>query len=441
MERSKRVQLTEVTISRLKPPAGGRIERWDTSLPGFGYRLTSTGAKSFVVALRKPGAKHPARFLLGSPPRMSLKEARKKAGDALEDPAAFFAEREQIKTDDANTFGILAEQFLAHGRTKRGRLLRPATKKEYRRALLDYAKSLHDKPAQDIRRGEIADLISELANRRGATTAMRTRAALSRFFSWLLAKDRVIGNPVAGTEGFETGKRKRVLTDDELRAIWDATQPPSDFNTIVRMCLWTGGRRSEPGGMRDSEHGHVKTKEFDGEVWTVPGERTKNHRDLALPLPRQARDALEQWPRRVGRDLLFGHGPKGFQGWSRAKARLDDRIARANAERRLGRQLGAGEKPAETDALPPWDLHDLRRTVETRLKALGIRGEIVNRTLNHAAGPITERYDMYEYLREKADALQLWADDLDRIADSATHKRTVGRGEAPIIALSANRLP
>ena len=103
----------------------------------------------------------------------------------------------------------LAEQFLEHGRTKRGRPLRPATKREYRRALLAYAKPLHDQPVDQVRRGDAAAMIHGTARERGATTAMRTRAAGSRFYSWLIANGYVENNPFAGTEG---------LRDAEARA-------------------------------------------------------------------------------------------------------------------------------------------------------------------------------------------------------------------------------
>jgi integrase len=137
----------------------------------------------------------------------------------------------------------------------------------------------------------------------------------------------------------------------------------------------------------------MRRSEIKNGVWTVPGERTKNHRDLVLPLPRPAREALDARPQIVGRDLLFGRGPKGFQGWSQSKARLDARIARINAERRLGRPLAKGEKPDKEDAMAAWDLHDLRRTVQTRMAELGIAKDIANRILNHATGPIDETYD------------------------------------------------
>ncbi|MGH6902910.1 MAG: tyrosine-type recombinase/integrase, partial [Geminicoccaceae bacterium] len=323
-------KLTDLTVPRIKKPKSGRLEVWDTLLPAFGFRISATGARTWIVATRRPGATHPVRLKVGTPDepdRMSLADARAKARQLMEGNAP----------ELPVTFKDLAGQFLEHGRTKRGRPLRPATKKEYKRALLTYAAPLHAKPVRGIRRGEIAGLIRDVANTRGSTSAMRTRAALSRFWGWMLASDLVDANVVVGTEGYSTPKRQRVLLDGELRALWAATEERSDFNMIVRLCFWLGTRRSEPGGM--------DWNELDGGTWTVPGERTKNHRPLVLPLPRQALAAIKGWPRIVGRKRLFGRAiqkpgekelrERGFQGWSQAKARLDNQIARANAERRL----------------------------------------------------------------------------------------------------------
>jgi hypothetical protein len=41
--------LTALGVERLKPPASGRIEVWDTILPGLGLRVTDRGRKTFFV--------------------------------------------------------------------------------------------------------------------------------------------------------------------------------------------------------------------------------------------------------------------------------------------------------------------------------------------------------------------------------------------------------
>jgi integrase len=384
------MRLTDKAVAALPTPAKGNRLHYDDQVKGLAARVTAAGGRAFVLSYRVGGRER--RATIGGFPEWTIGAAREQAKrwkrdvDLGVDP---LAERETARAADDALFRPLAERFLAHGRTKRGRLLRPATTKEYRRALLTYAAPLHGQAVADVHRRDVAAVLAETKANRGAVTAMRTRAALSRFYTWLIANGDVEHNPVAGTEGYETGRRSRVFSETELRVIWAATAASSDFNLIVRLMLWTGCRRAEAGGMADSELA-------DGR-WTVPAERTKNHRPLVLPLPRQALEALAVWPRVEKRDLLFGRGGRGFQGWSHAKARLD----RATGLERA------------------WDLHDARRTVETRLAAIGVRKEIANRVLNHAAGPITETYDLHDYLKPKAIALQRWADALDQITGAA----------------------
>lgn len=368
-------KLTAASVARIKLPPIGRIEIWDTIVPAFGIRVSSTGRRTWMIAQRRPGKKQPSRLTVGTLPPMSLTAARTAARAMMEGGAPAVPVK----------FKVLAEEFLEHGRTRKGKPWRPATLRAYRGALLVVAEPIHHRHVREIRRRDIADLLRAVATKRGSTAASLTRAALGRFWSWLLEVDRVDFSPVTGTPIYEVGKRSRVLSDAELRAIWAATEDTSDYSAIIRICLWTGCRRSEAGGMRWSELS-------DG-TWTIPATRTKNHRALLLLLPRQAIAALDAWPSFVGRDHLFGRSQFGFVGWSHAKAQLDARL-RFNQ---------------------PWDVHDCRRTVETRMAGLKISKEIVNRVLNHAVGPVTAAYDHHHYKDEKTEALQLWADDLQRI--------------------------
>jgi integrase len=373
--------ITDALVRKLQPPEKGNVLHYDPELSGFAVRVTAVGARSFVLVYRYKGAER--RDTIGQFPAWSAKAARDVAKGWRRDVDHGIDPRSEPEASPL--FKQLAEEFLAHGKTKRGRTLRPATKREYRRALMVCAKELHGRPLAEVRRREIAAVIQRAAKERGEVTAMRTRAALSRFYTWAMSKDDDLSNPVLGTEGYDTPKRMRVLHEAELAALWAATSEPTDYHLIIRVMLWTGCRRAEAGSMRWAEL-------VDGE-WVVPDSRTKNHRPLALPLPRQMREVLEAWPRRLGRDHLFGNGGNGFQGWSQAKARLDAKLGFAQ----------------------PWDLHDIRRTVETRMAKLRILKEHVNRILNHAVGPITATYDHHAYHDEKAEALQKWADKLELI--------------------------
>jgi integrase len=62
-----------------------------------------------------------------------------------------------------------------------------------------------------------------------------------------------------------------------------------------------------------------------------------------------------------------------------------------------------------------WTLHDLRRTCSTGLAALHVAQDTIDRVLGHAAGTLAGTYNRHQYLQEKREALDAWADRVDLI--------------------------
>ena len=138
-----------------------------------------------------------------------------------------------------------------------------------------------------------------------------------------MSKGLVETSPVMGTKP-ETREvsRDRVLSDEELRAVWKQAGD-GDYGAIVRLLILTGQRRDEVGAMRWPE------VDLDKALWTIPAERTKNRRAHDVPLSEEAITVLKGIARREGRELVFGTRDGPFSGWSKAKAELDARIATA----------------------------------------------------------------------------------------------------------------
>jgi integrase len=141
----------------------------------------------------------------------------------------------------------------------------------------------------------------------------------------------------------------------------------------------------------------------------IPPERTKNNRPHDVPLSVHARAILQEQPRRAGRDLIFGEGEGAFQGWGRAKRALDGRIlaARKAAAKEVGTDL------RKVKPMPAWRLHDLRRTVATRMADLGVQPHVIEAVLNHISGHkagVAGVYNRSTYIAEKTAALALWAE-------------------------------
>ena len=57
----------------------------------------------------------------------------------------------------------------------------------------------------------------------------------------------------------------------------------------------------------------------------------------------------------------------------------------------------------------PFVIHDLRRTVRTRLSQLRVSPEIAELVIGHGRKGITRVYDQHEALDERREALELWA--------------------------------
>ena len=140
----------------------------------------------------------------------------------------------------------------------------------------------------------------------------------------------------------------------------------------------------------------------DAPLWTIGKDRTKNGLPHDVPLSSAAVAILRGVLRRDDREFVFGSSNGPFQGWSNAKAALDARMAAAlKAERGDGAKLSA------------WRLHDLRRTVATRLGDQGALPHVVEAILNHISGHragVAGIYNRAVYAAEKREALVKWAE-------------------------------
>jgi integrase len=418
------VKLTKATVARLRVPEGkGELIAFDEDLPGFGLRLRAGGSAVWVAQYRISPRQR--RVTLGRLATLDPDQARRAAravlakADLGQDAQA---ERRERRAEAAAAFGAVAQLYLA--RAAAG--WRPKTVAERRRYLLRYWQPFHPRPVDGVARREVAARLQALAEAHGPVASNRARAALSAFYAWAIGQGLAEANPVVGTVpvGHER-PRERVLSAEEVRALW-AAAGDDDHGRVVRLLLLTGQRRGEVAGMAWGE------LDLERGIWSLPAARAKNGLPHDLPLPAQAAALLAATPRREGRGLLFGRGAGPFAAWPKAKERLDRRIARGRAEARLGRPLGAGERPEAGDALPPWTLHDLRRTVVTGMNELGVAPHVVEAVVNHVSGRaragVAGVYNRATYAAEKRAALQAWADHLDEV---------LGRGERKVVPIRA----
>jgi integrase len=375
------MKLTAQTIAKLEL-AAGKIDFvfFDDDLQGLGLRLRK-GSKgiSYTWIFQYSRNGNAKRMRVGDYPTLSPQAARDIArpwyGAVCQgrDPAS---EKAQAQIDH-DSFGQIVTAYLAA--KKDG--LRASTYIEATRYLTDYAKRLHSRPLANVSRADVANLLNDIARDSGDMAANRLRSNLSSLFTWAQRQGKAETNPVAFTEKREEKSRDRVLSDDDLRAIWNAAGD-GDYGTIVKLLILTGQRREEIGGLCWSE--------IAGGQINLPPNRTKNGKAHFVPL---SQAALALLPKRSGRDHVFGRGDgaDGFAGWSAAKAALDKRLG---------------------DTVAPWRLHDLRHTLSTQMHEKGVAPHVVEAIINHISGHkagVAGRYNHANYAAERKAALDMWS--------------------------------
>jgi integrase len=325
------------------------------------------------------------------------------------DPAG---EKERAKLKANETFeAVVTSQYLPHKR----RELKPQSYKDVERHLLRHAKPLHRLQLETISRRDIAACLAAARVNAGRIAGNRARNSLSGLFSWAMAEGLVESNPVIGTIRVEELSRERVLSLDELRLIWNAL-PDSDFGSIMKLLMLTGARAGEIAGLR--------REEFRDDAILLPGSRTKNGREHLIPVSAPASAILAAALGRCKdetRRLVFGRRVGPFSGWSKCKQAVDQRIAKT-----------AG-KP-----LPPWRVHDVRRSFATHAAALGIAPHIVELLLGHVStGPragVQGVYNRQSYQTEQKTALERWAAHLIAIVEGRDSNVTPMRREAQALS-------
>jgi hypothetical protein len=331
-------RLTDLTLRNLPVPAIGQITYDDEGSP-LKVRISQGGARTFLVMLGSG-----RRYTIGRFGEVTLAEAREAA-------RRLRAER---------TLGRILPSTVSLDRARTEYLdeigVRPSTLSYYRRNL----NRLSGTKLSDI---SPRDIVSVLASRKPASRLQYLRT-YTAFFNWCISKHYLEKSPCERMEAGRTRRRTRVLTADELRAIWAATAAPGSYNSIVRLCLATGQRKTEWAHCRDTWLTNYGV--------SFPPEICKNHNRHNFPLGPLARSLLPSC-----KGLLFPSDEGTvYTAWSKPKLALDKAIQ-----------------------IAPWQHRDLRRTYRTLLASLGTPREISERLVNHISdqNELEKIYDQFDY--------------------------------------------
>ena len=414
--------LTAPAVQRLRPTKVRREIR-DGGCAGLYLIIQPSGAKSWALRFRRPGGttakltlggvdlgkETKSEPVLGAPltlagARQLATELHRQRAMGKDVVAAKHRERLEREARGARTFAAAALDFIeqhAARKTRRWREqagllgLRPVPEGGLELIPKGLSDRWRDRAIDSIDGDDVHAIVDEarergvpgLERRADGSTEGRARAmfaTMSKMFSWLIAKRRLSQNPVTGVARPETPQaRDRVLDAAEIVKFWRATDfERKEFGTLLKLLLLAGCRLNEASGMQRSELSD------DLATWSIPSSKTKNRRPFALPLPPLARTLITAVP--TAGDLVFTtDGTHQVAVGSKIKRRLDAAMQ-----------------------IPPWRIHDLRRTAATGMAEIGIAPHIVEACLNHISGHkagVAGVYNRAAYGPEKKAALERWA--------------------------------
>lgn len=342
--------LTETDLRKLKNPDREKLigdER------GLYIRCYPSGRKSWLFRTRKGGSWKTRN--LGEWPGVSLAEARTKA-----------TVLDKRVLPDAVTFGVLLDEWFhrrIEPRYKVTKNIEVYVAKGKAEAGSTPVAQLTTKKLTDIL-VEYAEAAPVAANRCLSSWKLALKYAVERGY----IERSPLENTTAAVAGGEEKSRDRVLTDDEIRALWIDQH---DHAPLLRFLLLTG--------LRIGEAQAATRADLDGSILHVPENKSSRPHWVFLP------------PLAMG--LTGDH--HGHLFGQRSPTCVQARLKRN----------GSG-----------WTPHDLRRTFATRLAGLGVDPLVIEKCLNHTLGGVLATYNRHAYEKEREEAAIRWADEVARIA-------------------------
>jgi integrase len=374
------MRLTDISVRALALPTKGQRTHWDDTLKNFGCRVSQGGTKSFVIQ-HGPDRQF---VTIGRYPIVTLADARTEAKRILAEMTLGRHRPRTVRWDKA------VELYLAACKEKN----RKRTVEGYSR-LINRHFTFKQQQLVEI---TAADIERKLGHIKARAERNHALVAVKVFLAWCQKPPRryIAHNPCEGMVPTKRRRRKRLLSDPELAAVFAAAVGGTNtFSHIVALLVLTGQRRAEIASLRRS------WRDISEQIITLPDSLTKNKLEHTFPYGELVEDVLRRVPD-LGGDLFFppyrthvrGMPTTTYAGWGKDKKAFEDRCG-----------------------ISGWTLHDLRRTFATRLAQLGVLPHVLERLLNHRLGAIktetiltdvAEVYNLATYLPEMRAAVALW---------------------------------
>ncbi len=403
-------RITKRTVDALRT-TGKEYVRWDGELTGFGVRVRSTGAKSFVAVYRTGGRNTPLRRVtIGSVGKIEADKAREEARAIIRSAELghdHAAERAKARTEP--TLAQVCDLYLVEGcdtkkastiATDRGRVERHIKSLLGRKRISEITRGDVERFMRDVAKGKTA--ADERTKPRGRAiveggkgTATRTVGLLGGIMSFAVSRQLRTDNPVRGVKRYPDKKGETFLSAADLAKVGAALAEleseganPSAI-AVIRLLAFTGARKSEIASLKwselDIERGYLRLGD------SKTGAKV-------IPIGAPAREVLATWHIIDESPYVFpaSSGDGHFQGVERVWAKVRTRAG-----------------------FPKLRLHDLRHSFASIGLARGDALPIIGAILGHADIKTTSRY---AHLAD--DPVQTAADAISRTIESALSGRS-----------------
>ena len=360
------MRITKTFIDKLGPPpiaSNGRASQAfyrDSAIPGFALRITSAGAKAFIIERRINGKVK--RVTLGKYGNLTVEQARQEAMKFLgsvaigKDPVAE-AKAKRVRKITLN------EVFADYLNSRED--LKPTTRHDYSRGIHKYLEDWAFKPIAEISK-DMVEIRHQELGKRSKARANNTMRVLRALFNYAMSKyEDSKGKPIIETNPvdrlsqtrawFNIERRQTVIKAHQLKDWYEATLQLERDTTrdYLYLLLFTG--------LRKTEAAKLTWDNVDFKEKSITFKETKNKQMHILPLSDFLYDLLKGRSEIKSSPYVFP--AESVSGHLVEPKKAVDRVAKLSGV--------------------PFTPHDLRRTFITIAESLDIPAYALKRLLNH----------------------------------------------------------
>jgi integrase len=369
---------------------------------GLYIRVKSDGNKSWQLRYKKPNGKW-SWLGLGGYPEISGQLARKKAKELLDDvskgenPIISKQERKRQELEQNNaTFELLAREWLD---TKVNTWVND-TMTRNKGALEKHIFPIFGKRLYTtIKPIEWMNHLQGIQQKQGIYEQVnRVRAMCRDIYDYAKVTGRIDYNPLEGIQKYlQQGKKENMahVSEQELPPLLRAINnyPTMDVRIGLQLLAMLFCRPSE---LRQAKWDEL---DFDHAVWNIPEERMKKRREHIVPLSKQAIAILQELKSyETNSEFLFPSRS------DKSKPKSDTVFIMAL--RRMGYE--GRQTP-----------HGFRHIASTLLNNRGFDERHIESALAHVKDGVAGVYNKAQYLEDRANMMQWYANYLEEIADQS----------------------